>query len=211
MFIHTNKREEYIMNKIKLFIFDMGGVMCTNSNVTPDICEKLNLSKRKFLEFATHKNLKAIQTGELVAEEFWSKFSEKSGMQIESDYFYDFFKPIRRKEMYELIEKIKTNGFRVVLGTNTIDSHYNKHTKNGDYDIFEKVYPSNLIGYSKPDPEFLNFILNKENQLPENTVFVDDNEENIISAKSIGINAIHYDEFKNVNEKIEKILKDISE
>jgi len=46
------------------------------------------------------------------------------------------------------------------------------------------------MGISKPDPDFYWHILNKEGIKPENTVFVDDTEENIISAQKIGINSI---------------------
>ncbi len=181
--------------------------MVTDSNVTPDICDRLHLSKKEFLEYATSENLKAIQTGAMNSEEFWHQFAENSGMTIDSDYFYDYFKPKRRTEMYEVINQIKAKGFRVVLGTNTIDSHYRKHLDNGDYNIFEKVYPSNLIGYSKPDPEFLRYILNEEGIEAENTVFVDDNTENIKSAKDIGIHAIQFDTFEKVQREINELIK----
>ncbi len=181
--------------------------MCTDTNVTDDICKKLNLSKKEFLNFLTQDNLRKIQTGEINAEELWKSFSENSGLTVESDYFYDYFNPKRRQGMYDVIEKIKSKGYRVVLGTNTIDSHYQKHTNNGDYDIFEKVYPSNLIGYAKPDPNFLQYILKAENVEAENAVFVDDSAENINSANLLGIHTILFDSFENVKNKIDLLIE----
>jgi putative hydrolase of the HAD superfamily len=59
------------------------------------------------------------------------------------------------------------------------------------------------MGISKPDPDFYRYILKKEGIKPENTIFVDDTEENIISAQKIGINSILFTDSESLKEQIE--------
>jgi len=100
-----------------------------------------------------------------------------------------------------MIEQLKSNS-RVICGTNTIDSHYYYLLNQGVYDIFDEVYASNLMGISKPDPDFYWHILNKEGIKPENTIFVDDTEENILSAQKIGINSILFTDSDSLRQQI---------
>jgi putative hydrolase of the HAD superfamily len=190
--------------KKRLFIFDMGGVMCTNTNVVESICKELNLNKREFFDFVKSENFVKIQSGKLSMKAFWQEFSERSGIDVKEDYFETKFDPKRNEEMYQLVNQLKENN-RVVAGTNTIDSHYKKHRKNGDYDVFEAVYPSNLIGIAKPDEDFYRIILEKENRQPEETVFIDDNIENVESAAKLGITAIHFTSYEDLKEKLKKL------
>jgi len=46
------------------------------------------------------------------------------------------------------------------------------------------------MGISKPNPDFYRYILKEEGVKPEEAVFVDDTEENIIAARNIGIKSI---------------------
>ena len=53
------------------------------------------------------------------------------------------------------------------------------------------------IGFRKPETKIWNFaveeaLLADENTVPEGCIFIDDREENIISAERYGINAIHF-------------------
>ena len=190
--------------KKRLFIFDMGGVMCTNTNVVESICKELNLNKRDFFDFAKSENFVKIQSGKMSMNDFWKEFSERSGLDVNKDYFETMFNPQRNEEMYQLVNQLKEN-HRVVAGTNTIDSHYRKHRNNGDYDVFEVVYPSNLMGVAKPNADFYRIILEKESHQPEETVFIDDNIDNIESAAKLGITAIHFTSYEDLKEKIKKL------
>ena len=44
----------------------------------------------------------------------------------------------------------------------------------------------------KPDPEIYKLCLNRNNLTPEESVFIDDNLENVIAASKIGMHAIHF-------------------
>lgn len=179
--------------------------MCGNTNVTGDISELLGVSKKDFIRYCTSENLKKIQTGEMSTEEFWHEFSKNSKIEIGEEFWGKFFKPVRKPEMYDLIEILKKK-YRVVLGTNTIEPHYLVHKRNGDYDIFEKIYPSHLMGIAKPDPEFLEHIIVEEGYRIKDTVFIDDTSENIESALKSGIEAYNFENRDKLVEDLKNYL-----
>ena len=187
------------MSSTKLFIFDMGGVVAQNTSIAGAIAAHLGISTREFLRGAssdhedtdaTSYNLSdiyAITQGKFNSERFWSNFTQRTGIAVSGDPWYDLFNPVFDEKTAAIIARLKTNGYRVVCGTNTIEAHYRKHEERGDYSVFDAVYASHLMGFMKPDIAFWHFILSKEKVLPSEAFFVDDSEENINTAKKLGL------------------------
>jgi putative hydrolase of the HAD superfamily len=187
----------------KLYIFDMGGVLCRDFNDIPVISNYLGITEEKFFVY-TGENYRKLLDGKIDSNEFWVRFSLRYGKKVKEELFGKFFNPGTIQETRDIIEQLKSDS-RVVCGTNTIDSHYYYLLNQGDYDIFDEVYASNLIGISKPDPDFYRYILKKEGIKPKNTVFVDDSEENILSAQKIGINSILFTDSESLKEQIKAL------
>jgi putative hydrolase of the HAD superfamily len=183
-----------------LYIFDMGGVLAYNCEVLSDIISYLNINEEKFFAYAD-KDLGKFIRGSINGNEFWIKFSKKYGQKVEEELFSKFFNPKMDERVKLLIRQLKDDS-RVVCGTNTVDPHYDYFIKHGDYDIFNAVYASNKMGVSKPNPDFYWYILREEGIKPENTVFVDDTEENILSAQKIGINSILFADSDSLKQQI---------
>jgi putative hydrolase of the HAD superfamily len=57
--------------------------------------------------------------------------------------------------------------------------------------LFQKPYYSHKMGMRKPDPASFIYILEKEGLEAGETLFVDDNEPNILAAASIGMKVLH--------------------
>jgi HAD superfamily hydrolase (TIGR01509 family) len=57
--------------------------------------------------------------------------------------------------------------------------------------FFEKLYFSNEIQHLKPHKDFFQYVLADIGVGPEQCIFVDDNGENIQSAKELGFGTIH--------------------
>ena len=183
-----------------LYIFDMGGVLCRDFNDIPVISNYLGITEENFFIY-TGENFRKLLDGKINSNEFWVRFSLRYGKKVKEELFGKFFNPGIIRETKDTIKQLKSNS-RVVCGTNTIDSHYYYLLNQGVYDIFDEVYASNLMGISKPDPDFYRYILKKEGIKPENTVFVDDTEENIISAQKIGINSILFTDSNSLKQQI---------
>ena len=187
----------------KLYIFDIGGVLCCDFNDIPVISDYLGITEEDFFLYAD-ENFRELLDGKINSNEFWVRFSLKYGKKVKEELFGKFFNPGILQGTKDIIERLKNNS-RVVCGTNTIDSHYHYLLNQGAYDIFDEVYASNLMGISKPDPDFYRHILRKEGIKSENTIFVDDTEENILSAQKIGIKSILFTDPESLRQQIKKL------
>lgn len=188
----------------KLVIFDLGGVFYNDADVTPKISKELGISKEQFIKYAKLSGLNELSCGKISAVEFWKRFQDVSGIRVTEELWGKYFKPSLKKETYDLIQKLKTK-YRVVAGTNTIEPHYKIMQNREDLEVFDRIYASNIIGYSKPDQAFYITILKAEGASPAETAFIDDTKANVLSARELGIKAIHF----NDGADIEKILKEI--
>ena len=182
----------------------MGGVLTCNFNDTPVISNYLGITEENFFIYSG-ENFRELLDGKIDSNEFWVRFSLRYGKKVKEELFGKFFNPGIIRETKDIIKQLK-NDSRVVCGTNTIDSHYYYLLNQGSYDIFDEVYASNLMGISKPDPDFYRYILKKEGIEPENIIFIDDTEENIISAQKIGINSILFTDSDSLKQQIKTLM-----
>ncbi|SFS56927.1 putative hydrolase of the HAD superfamily [Zhouia amylolytica] len=95
----------------------------------------------------------------------------------------------------EFLEKLsKENNYRLFLLSNTNALHIDHVIKNIGAErfnrfknCFEQFYLSHEINFRKPDLDIYKFVLNENNLKPEETLFIDDVEENITAAASLNI------------------------
>ncbi|MBN2048944.1 MAG: HAD-IA family hydrolase [Spirochaetales bacterium] len=174
-----------------LFIFDMGNVILENVDVIPKIASIFNLPFQEVARFCD-RELYPLMKGTVTVDRFWQVFSRRFKVKVEQDYLVTCFEPRLDERMVSLIRDFRRNNHRVVCGTNTLDSHYRFLIKRGDFNIFDAVYASHLMGCAKPDPDFFRRILSVEGDPSEKAVFVDDLLENVQAASSLGIMAFHF-------------------
>lgn len=58
----------------------------------------------------------------------------------------------------------------------------------------------------KPDPAIFQFICQKYNRSPGECIFIDDRKENIISAAALGFHALHFTNYDEVHDQVNKLL-----
>ena len=190
------------MIRMTLYIFDMGGVVAYNTDVFPSVFNHLKITAEQFYEFAG-PSLGRLMDGEISADDFWSRFSSRIGKKVTEELFAKFFNPRLDLTVVAILKQLKDNA-RVVCGTNTFDSHYEYLKLGGYYDLFDAVYASNKMGVSKPHRDFYRYILMSEEVNPEDTVFIDDSEENVISAEKLGIHSIWFKDSVRLRSEIER-------
>ncbi|MFW6120127.1 MAG: HAD family hydrolase [Petrotogales bacterium] len=184
------------------YMFDMGGVVVKDFDVAPVIAKEFNMTREELIKKSGEDLLKALSSGKVTEKQFWDIFYKKTGIKSNRyDWWIRFFKPEKYHEVEKLISKLRKN-HRVICATNTFDSHYRYFLDRGDYDLFDHVYASNVIGYAKPDPEFYLCILNQEKVEPHKVIFMDDKADNVKTAKEIGINAFQVTEPEKLPEQL---------
>jgi FMN phosphatase YigB (HAD superfamily) len=103
-----------------------------------------------------------------------------------------------------------TKSYRVFLLSNTNAIHIDEVTKRAalhghDFmKLFEIPFLSYEMGFMKPDPEFYREVLRRGNMKEEETLFIDDNYDNIQSAESVGISTIWLNPLGSLLEKIKE-------
>ncbi len=53
--------------------------------------------------------------------------------------------------------------------------------------MFEKVYFSQILGMRKPEHRIFEFVLTDAGLKPDETLFIDDNSDNVLAARELGI------------------------
>ena len=192
---------------MKLFIFDMGGVVTTNaSEVRGRPAAALGVSQEE-MDRATGSLFDQLTIGKITTKDFWKTVGERLGKKIDTDYFHLFFHPVLNEETKKIILGLRKKGFRVVCGTNTIQSHYLNHMARGDYAFFDQTYASQLMGAKKPDPLFWKLILDAEKCKPSDAFFTDDLEANVQAAAALGIHAFQFTSAKDLRRAIKEFLR----
>ncbi len=187
---------------IKLYIFDMGGVLARDFEILPDAAALLGLSADA-LRALISEDMPALMDGSLSGVRFWQRIGQKAGVRVESNPFIDLFHPTIDRETGDLIEGLRKNS-RVVCGTNTMAEHYDIHSRRGDYGVFDAVYASHLMRLAKPDPRFFLEIMEREGVRAEETVFTDDLQENIDAARSLGIRSHLFTDARSFAEALDR-------
>jgi putative hydrolase of the HAD superfamily len=102
--------------------------------------------------------------------------------------------PLYRLEFLQMLSQ----KYRLFLLSNTDSIHIERFQHRAGisfyrdfYQCFEKVYFSYELGMRKPDADIFEFVIKEHNLLLKNTLFVDDNLQNIESADKLGLQVWH--------------------
>ncbi len=110
-------------------------------------------------------------------------------------------------DMTELAKKIKEKR-NIFIFSNTDEIHFNRIINDfPQLEIFNGNFMlSYKIGAIKPEAKAYKSALEKYNLSPEESLFIDDRQENIDRAKRFGMTAVHHSDYKSSKDKLTKIL-----
>jgi putative hydrolase of the HAD superfamily len=202
---------------IKTIIFDFGGVII---DIDPELTMKefAKLGARKLdpgqmNEFVSNI-IRKFEKGILTPETFRKKASDFLGIKVSDQKFDDAWNAllydIPQKRLHA-IEKAKKN-YKIFLLSNSNEIHYDLYVRDlqlrfgyREFDnLFYKAYFSFDLHMAKPDSSIYEFVLNQHGLDPATTLFIDDNEENIIPAQKLGMATYHLQK----PEKLRDIFED---
>jgi HAD superfamily hydrolase (TIGR01509 family) len=187
----------------RLYIFDMGGVVSLDSGYERKIADHLGIPLRELFALAD-EDFRVLTAGRISLGEFWRRVSYRTGRPIEEELFETHFRPRLNRRVARLVGSLR-RASRVVVGTNTVESHYRIHSEKGHYDLFDEVYASCRMGLVKPDPEFYRYILAREGRRAKDSLFVDDREDNVLAATRLGMTALVFRGAEELERKIEAL------
>lgn len=184
---------------IKNIVFDLGGVI-----MTLDPAEALRRFKalglsdaERYLDAYTQSGIFGnLEEGKITAEDFCSKLSSLTGHELTFDEckhaWLGYRKDVPQRNL-DLLKELRAKGYRLILLSNTnpfmmdwaLSCEFDgKGSSLNDY--FDALYLSYRLGIMKPAPDFFRQVLDNENILPEETLFVDDGPRNVEAAGKLG-------------------------
>lgn len=187
---------------IKNVIFDLGDVIIDISipGTIAKFAGRSGLSHARVKEIYSSSGIFLdYEKGKISDEEFHSGANSLFGTNMSFEEFCDIWNGMLIRipaERLRLLDKVSAQ-FRIFLLSNTNDIHlkcFNQMMEEvspgkplGSY--FEKAYYSHHLGMRKPDAEIFEFVLQENDLSPAETLFLDDNAENISGASRLGIQA----------------------
>lgn len=96
------------------------------------------------------------------------------------------------KEMTKLIKELKELEYGIYLCSNAASRFYSYKNRYPVFKYFDDIVISADIKKSKPDQEIYEYVLKKNKLNPDDCLFIDDLNENIISAEKLGISGYQF-------------------
>ncbi len=184
----------------KVIIFDFFGVIC--SEVAPFWFQKY-LSKKE-AEKSKKIYFEPADSGEISDDELLenlSKFSHETSKEVNEE-LYNLAKI--NYDVIKLIKDLKQN-HKIGICSNSESKFLHTILRvNKLTDLFDSIVVSSEYGVTKPDAMIYKFALEQLSASPQETIFIDDNPENVQGAEQVGIKSIL---FTNTKELVIELSK----
>lgn len=194
-----------MISRIKAVIFDLGGVLVRTVDPSPRIALADQLgTTRQELERVVFLSKSSIESemGRISVEAHWQWVIDHYGQKelAPMEAYQQFFSgDILDQELIAHIQKIRGK-WKTGLVSNAWKNSRNLYNERFDFlQNFDVLIFSSEVGVRKPDPRIFRMVLNQLDIQPQESIFVDDFEENIAGARRIGMQAIL---FTNTEELI---------
>lgn len=190
--------------QVKHIIFDLGGVILNiDYNKPREAFEALGIRADEGFYSKQEQNtlFDDLETGKITGSEFLHTLKKKSNEGVTEEQLRDAWNsilidfPLRR---LQLLQQLQLH-YDLFLLSNTNEIHEEAFNdmlfRTCGYPnlgvFFDRVYLSHRVGMRKPHKEIFEFVLNDNNILPEETLFIDDSIQHIESARLLNIQCIH--------------------
>lgn len=191
---------------MKHFVFDLGGVIAKpmdRKNIYDNLNLTIDYEQFKYI-FSDGEEATKVHKGQMSIEkyfEFLKQYLKKETSFQEFIKIYQKSKKGLYEDTVEIINKLKSSGFKIYLLSNLREIDFEIFQKGFDTSIFTEMFLSYDIDMLKPNDDIYQYMLNKINDLPSNIYFFDDNENNINGALRNGINA-----YKVTGDNIKEVI-----
>jgi len=183
-------------------IFDFGNVIgyFDFEKATTKLGARLGLSGRELLDRLEPAGFGALlqrfERGDLTAVAFSQQVSDLISLVITHEEFAAAWGDIftANDSIIPVVEALKHQGYRLVLGSNTNDLHAARFCEQFASTLahFDRLVLSYEVGHLKPHRDFYLACAAAAGAEPGDCIFIDDLEENIAGARAAGLLGIVY-------------------
>jgi len=182
------------MTDLKAIIFDLGKVVFDLS-FDRVFQSWATSSGRPFddikIKFVFDELFDKFEKSEISEEQFREVVSQRLGIKLSDEDFDKGWCDLyldKYSDIDNMLVNLKSK-YRIIALTNTNSIHNNVWRRKyaNTLNHFEKIFSSHELATRKPERKIFEIVLDYLNLKPEQTLFLDDNIDNINGAKKIGI------------------------
>jgi putative hydrolase of the HAD superfamily len=200
---------------IKAILFDFDGVLTTDStgsqSICKYICKETGLDTEVFKK-EYYKYNDDLLYGKINHGDIWEALCKELNTKINISILYKSFinTPID-SQMIALVYKLKKQSYKIGMVTDNKKDRIDDIVKYYDWNkTFDAITISADVGSGKDCNEIFEKIMKCFNVTPDECVFIDNQEKNLIIPKNMGMNVIYFDHEKRNYERLIQELKNLS-
>ena len=183
---------------MKTIFFDLGNVLLffSHDKMYRQIGASFGISPMIVKELLSQKGLQTdYETGAIKTMKIYQIFHSHAQIPCSFEQFLeaaaDIFTP--NISLWPLVEKLKQQGLRLVLLSNTSECHFNYAKKRYPiFSLFDDKILSFEVGAMKPDEKIFRAALSLAHCHPKECFYIDDIPEFIEGAKKVGLEGVLY-------------------
>ncbi len=193
---------------IKAVIFDIGGVI-TKFPDREYLLYLANLSGKEPAEIARaiDSNIPAFEKGKMRTREFENTVSKRIGISPHELQWYQYYAKFVTidADIMDLVRDLRKEYITAYI-TNIDASKYDLFKKMLGKELFDYRFASCDLHLRKPDPRIYRTVLKRMKMSPEETVFIDNQKENVIGARKVGMYSILYKSRRLLDIELSRLL-----
>jgi putative hydrolase of the HAD superfamily len=186
---------------IRALIFDCFGVLTTDGWL-PFVGEQFG-HNQELMNEATALNQQSA-AGFISYDDFVQGIADLASMpsmqvmqMLESN--------VANRKLFDYIKAVKGT-YKIGLLSNVATDLLDDLFKPEDLSVFDATALSYEMGFLKPDPRAYETIAERLGVEPEACVMIDDQERYVIAARDVGMQAVWYRDFEQMQRDLEKLL-----
>ncbi|MCW1907986.1 MAG: HAD family phosphatase [Candidatus Saccharibacteria bacterium] len=188
---------------IKAIIFDCYGVLVGTGfwNIYNRAGGDADKDK-VFINDWLHRN----SLGEVTGEELTEAMAKELGITVAEWRRYIEEDEVPSPQLLDLIRTRLLGKYKLAVISNAGRGALDRKLSKEQQALFDAVIVSAEVGLVKPDPAIFAYACEKLGVDPKQTVFIDDHEEYLAGAQSLGIKTILYKNFEDCHNQLVQLL-----
>lgn len=200
------------MKEIRHIFFDIGGVLGSNGwdrEQRQRAVERFGLNAEDF-QWRHEEVIGEWEEGRITIEEYLDIAVFYTQRKFTRDEFIEFMKAqsIPDRETIRIAKELSMDPRYTLMTLNNESEELNIHRIEvfGISEIFEAFISSCWLGVRKPIRRFYTRALGIAHATADTSLFIDDRQQNLIPAKSLGMNAILFQSASQLRSDLERVL-----
>ena len=200
--------------KIKLIIFDLGGVLTLpDEKESPfiKISKRYGIQEKEFDKFF-YKYFEDYHFKRTLSQfNFWKKTLKEINKEVSEEEIHEIINLFNNEvlgrfnpDMINLLKKLSRD-YKLALLSNS-SREMDKIIFSSEWiRYFDRIALSHINSNKKPNKEAFLQIIEAFGFSPEEVLFIDDKEKNILGAKKLGIKTILFKDYKHLSSRLKNL------